>query len=519
VAALRSVFQQTMPEELYIELFGSLESKCHLLLDKERKATAKSYHELERYIQERDHVFLYNQVFKNRSTDPETGDVKWYPKDYDALIGFRCFVVDIDEVDATNIRSVIEMIMSAPILPNYINLTGNGLHLYFLFDALHNMKHSAWLMAYRNETSIESERDIYVTIKQGMISWFNGTTAGSDVRNHLAQPSRLAGSKTKNRNKRTILYKVSDTKYSIQHIAELVGVGLPDKERIRLWKKQKDAEWRRERKKRQMASASIPFSLLEFFDHEVPESALEVVDHGDTSNDTDGDTDGDPVIVNVSRKHQFDWEKMQQQILDDRNRELQWKTEYYAEQKRIRAEKKASAGYQALKVAQRRGLESQYRQFREQMFNGAMLGNRADLLHIFWNRAPAYQKDTDIIFHDFWELVSRCNVLSRDKITEKQVWKIISGPHWDYSDDSIFNRIGITITMTNKKTEERQRLKDENQEKWKRILLICESELEANPKLSDRQLTKVINSYSIKVCHKTISTRFEIKELRAKLGL
>jgi hypothetical protein len=519
-AALRDAFQQTVPEELYIELFGSLESKCHLLLDKERKATPKSFYELERYTQGHGDVFLYNQEFKYRDVDPLAGRVIWYPKTYDALIGFRCFVVDIDEVDAGNIRSVIEMITTAPILPNFVNLTGNGLHLYFLFDALHNMKYSAWLMAYDNGTRIETERDVYVTIKQGMIAWFNGSTAGSDVRNHLAQPSRLAGSKTKNRNKRTILYKVSDTKYSIQHIAELVGVGLPDKERIRLWKKQKDAEWRRERKKRQMASVSIPLSLLDFFDRDAPESALEVV-HSDTSNDTDtdGDTDGDPVIVKVSRKYQFDYEKFRQQILDDRNHELQWKTEYYAEQNRIRAEKRASVGYQQLKVAQRRGLESQYKQFRQQMFDGAMLGNRADLLHIFWNRALAYQKDTDIIFHDFWELVSHCNVLSRDKITEKQVWKIISGPHCDYSDDSIFNRIGITITMTNKKTEERKQRSEERKSTWKRVLLICESELESNPKLSDRQLTKIVNSYGIKVCHKTISTRFEIKELRVKLRM
>jgi len=150
VSALRDEFQQTMPEELYIELFGSLESKCHLLLDKATKATPKSFSELEQYIQDHGDVFLYNQEFGYKDVDPHTGRVIRYPKTYNALTGFRCFVEDIDEVDASNIRSVIEMIMSKPILPNYINLTGNGLHLYFLFHALHDMKHSAWRMAYVN---------------------------------------------------------------------------------------------------------------------------------------------------------------------------------------------------------------------------------------------------------------------------------------------------------------------------------------------------------------------------------
>jgi hypothetical protein len=125
----------------------------------------------------------------------------------------------------------------------------------------------------------------------------------------------------------------------------------------------------------------------------------------------------------------------------------------------------------------------------------------------------------DIVFRDFFQLVDQCNMLSSSKITEKQVRNIITGPHCDYTDESIFNRIGLTIKMTNKKTEERKQLSSERMEKWRRILFICESELQVNPKLSDRQLTKIVNSYGIAVCHKTISTRLEIKELRARLLL
>ena len=73
--------------------------------------------------------------------------------------------------------------------------------------------------------------------------------------------------------------------------------------------------------------------------------------------------------------------------------------------------------------------------------------------------------------------------------------------------------------MTNKKIEVRKQRSSERMEKWRRILLICESELQEDPKLSDRQLTKLINSYGIAVCHKTMSTRLEIKELRARMLL
>ena len=228
-------------------------------------------------------------------------------------------------------------------------------------------------------------------------------------------------------------------------------------------------------------------------------------------------------MSNPNSKYRFNFVGLAQRILVDGDWE-KGSVEYLIreEQMKLWMEKKARAASpeaQKRKVAQRRGLESQYNQFKQQMINGAMLGNRADLLHIFWNRAPAYQKDMDIIFRDFYELVDHCNQLSRDKITEKQVWKIISGLHRDYSDESIFNRIGITIKMTNKKTEERKQRKEESKEKWRRILLICESELQEDPKLSDRQLTKIIKSYGIAVCHKTMSTRLEIKELRARMLL
>ena len=514
VSALRDEFKQTMPEELYVELFGSLESKCHLLLDKGTKATAESFYELEQYILDHGDIFLYNQEFRYKDVDPVTGKVIGYPKTYNALTGFRCFVVDIDYVDASNIQSVIDMIKSRKILPNYINLTGNGLHLYFLFDALHDMKHSSWLMAFINGTSIGSERDVYVTIKQRMISWFKDSTAESDVRNHLAQPSRLPGSKTKNRNKRTILFKVTDVKHSIQHIAELTGIELPDKESIHQWKR-KIARDQRRRAKTPKDAASKPASLHDLFDSDEPESALTAPAVDDEVNVASHDVD------NPNSKYRFSFDGLAQRILVDGDWEKgSLEDLILEEQMRLWAEKKARAASPEAhmrKIAQRRGLESQYNQFKQQMFSGAMYGNRADLLHVFWNRAPLYQKDMDIISRDFYELVDHCNQLSRDKITDKQIMNIISGPHYDYSDEAIYNRIGITISMTNKKTDERQRLRDENKEKWKRILMICESELQTNPKLSDRQLSKIINVYGISVTHKTISTRLEIKELRARL--
>jgi hypothetical protein len=513
-SALRDVFQQTVIEELHIELFGSLESKCHVLAD-ERKATARSFYELESLIQEHNDVFLYNQEFKNRSVDPETGDVKWYPKDYDALTGFRCFVEDIDEVDASNIHSVIDMIMSKPIRPNYINLTGNGLHLYFIFDALHDMKHSAWLMAYVNGTSIESERDVYVAIKQGMIAWFHSSTAESDVKNHLAQPSRLPGSKTKNRNKRTILFKVSDTKYSIQHIASLVGIELPDEESIREWKKKVAADQRRWRKQMPKDTASKPASLHDLFDYDAPEPMLEVTTIEDEVNVASHDVD------NPESKYRFNFDGIRQRMIDEDIFEQESpETQYYAELKRLRAEKNASAGYQKRKIAQRRGLESQYQQFKQYCHDVARHGKRADLLHIFWNRAPLYQQDQNVIQRDFDDLFVYCNALHRTKkVTMKQYNSIVNGPRIPYRNGSISRHLDVDLKFKNKSKDEMLRKRDEKNEKWKRILLICESELQADPKLSDRQLTKILNTYGIKVCHKTISTRFEVKELRARLRM
>ncbi|QXE89172.1 hypothetical protein KP001_12020 [Geomonas subterranea] len=517
--ALSGMFQQAMNEELYIELFGSLESKCHVLAD-ERKKTAKSFYDLDRIIQEHNDVLLYNQEFVGVLIDPQTKEKKWYPKDYDALVKFRCFVDDIDKVNAGNIQAVIDMIMTAPILPNYINLTGNGIHLYFLFDATHDMKHSAWRMAYVNDTTIESERNVYINVKQEMIKWFKGSTAYSDVSNHLAQPSRLAGSKTKNRNKRTILFKVSDTKYSIQHIAGLFNIDLPDEESIRQWKKKVDAD--KKRWKKAKGQSNHVATLLDFTDpddasgNDMVHLSRAVVSCTDMAPDVDH--------ANPNSKYRFDFTEVVQRVLSDYTEHMNSPEEKLLERfRRLRAESKAKAEAdprrQQRKIAGRRGLESQYNQFKQQMFNGVHGGNRANALHIFWSRAAAYQKNEDVIFTDFCDLLSLCNSMRGKKITEKQVSKILCGPRIKYPDDSIFKRTGIMIVMTNSKNKERQKRKDNKTKKWELILKICESELLENDRLSDRQLTTKINAFGIPVSNKTISSSLKIKELRAKLNL
>lgn len=527
-STLRDAFQQTVTEELYIELFGSLESKCHLLLNEQRKWTAKSFHELEQHIQENDHVFLYNQVFENRAVDPETGEVIWYPKTYDALIGFRCFVVDIDHVDARNIRSVIEMIKSKPILPNYINLTGNGLHLYFLFDALHDLKHSTWRMAKVNETTSESERETYVVLKQKMIAWYSSSTAKSDTDNHLAQPSRLPGSKTKNRNKQTILFKVSDIKYSIQHIAGLFGIDLPDEESIRRWKKKVNAD-RRKWKKEQKVSASKPAPLQDFFGSDEPESRPEsrpetrpepmlVVEEVD-DNVCGGDCE--PGTVNVNSKYRFSFDGLAQRISEDWDGELNCpRNKFYEELKKLRAEKKAKAATpesQKRRIAQRRGLESQYEQFTQYCRDVAQYGKRRLLLHIFWNHAPWYQKDQIVIQRDFDDLFLLCNSLHHTEITKQQYNSIVTGPSYKYTKKTISDLLCVELKFKNKKNDKLKYNRDANDNMWKRIYVICESTLKINPRCGWEHLLNTVNSYGMKVCDKTLRTRSEIKELKARM--
>lgn len=514
-SALRDDFRETPIEPFYVDLFGSLDARCHLLLNEKRKWTAKSFYELEQHVQENDHVFLYNQVFKYKSVDPETREEIRNPKTYEALLGLRCIVVDIDHVDAGNIRSVIEMITSKPILPNYVNLTGNGLHLYFLFDTIHDMYHSAWLIAFYNDTKRESEREVYGKIKQKLIASFNGSTAESDKNNHLAQPSRLPGSKTKNRNKRTILFKVSDTKYSIQHIARLFGIELRDEEEIRQWKKKVDAARRKWKKEQEAATTSTPTTFLDFLDTDESEQMLDVVD-GDE--DACAVTD-EVTFENVNSKYKFKFEGLLQRVTDEDAREQDSpEAKFYAEQYRLRAEKKARAATpegQKRKIAQRRGLESQYEQFRQYCRDVAQHGKRRPLLHIFWNHAPWYQKDQNVIQRDFDDLFNHCNALHRTKVTRQQYNSIVNGPHYPYTKETISHLMGVELKFKNKRQDELKQRADAKDNMWKRIYLICETTLEINPRCSWGVLNNTVKSNGIDVSEKTLRTRSEIRKLKA----
>ena len=516
---LGEYFERSTPDDLYIALRRKLKFKCDLLVETDpdnpdiKMKFSRRFDELEDMINKHDTIFLYTQRFRDKSIDYSTNEIKWGSREIVNILKLNCFVVDIDEISSTTIDGVIQRILECPILPNYIVNTGNGLHLYFLFDKTHDFYTATAYMGYRTRTKREDNFTPYVSVKQGLISWYEGLSVVSDVKNHLAQGSRLFGSKTKNKNVRTQVFFVCDKRYSIQHIGDLHGVALPSVDMI----KQHAAKLKvyKETKKNEVnlvASTSLENFLDDISLDDIrnnPNSILVQTENEDI----------EPVYSATSYRPKFNWDSMTEQVRAEdeefrRSKEYLWQLEQIESRKQYYASDK----HRQFTHAQKKGYESQYRQFKQLMRSGVHVNIRRDCLHIFWNRAPLYGADSSTILSDFYEFASHCNSLSERKVTKKQIDEIVNGRHYDYTKETILQKVGIEIEFENIKEINREKARKVYESKWIKILAISEILLTDNIKMSGNALAEELNNHNIKVCAKTIYTRPEIKALRERIA-
>lgn len=517
---LGEYFERSTPEDLYIALRRKLKFQCKLLVETDpdnpdiKIKFSCRFDELEDMINKYDTIFLYTQWFRDKKFDYSTNEIKWGSREIADMLKLNCFVVDVDEISSATIGGVIQRILGCPILPNYIVNTGNGLHLYFLFDKTHDFFTATAYMGYRTGTKREDNFDPYIWIKQGLISWYKGLSVVSDERNHLAQPSRLFGSKTKNKNVRTQVFYVCDKRFSIQYIGDLHGVSLPSVDTIKQHATKNIKEYK-ERMKNEVTEVTST-SLENFLDdislddaQSKPNSMLIETENEDTGS----------VNSSTTTRLKFNWDSITEQVCAEKDasrndRVYLWQLEQIESRKRHYASDK----YAQMTRTQKKGYESQYRQFKQLMMCGVHVNIRRDCLHIFWNRAPWYGADSGTILSDFYELVFHCNSLSKRKVTKKQIDEIVSGRHYDYAKETIFQKVGIEIVFENNKEIERERARKAHESKWKKIMAISEILLTDNVKMSGNALTKELNNHNVEICAKTIYASPEIKELRERIA-
>lgn len=496
---LREHFNQASAESLYVDLFGNLKNNCKLLINNNKKEKS-NFSNLKYFIENYDTVFVYTQFFTDYKYDYNTGEESWYRRTMEHLIALKSFVIDLDGIRMSNIHTAIARINEVPVKPNYIVNSGNGLHLYYIFDKKHDVKASSGLMAVLSRRPKTECLKVYTEIKQGMIGWFSGFEFKSDTDNTLVQPTRLFGAKTKNPNLYTQIFKCSDTKCSIYQLANILDIDIPDEETLKEWK-QYVKEFKQSKKEERRKAIEQKYKRLNdgsTYDYE----NWHIIDSNSISNS----------------KYKVNWDEFKQKVRES-DEEYKNSVEYiksqewYAENKTKRKNRKIT-----FKDVQRKGQLSQYEQFKEQVRNVARKGNRRNCLHVFWNRALLYTNDKEMIRRDYDEMVGYFQTLApyKDRLTDEQIDEILNGHFYQYSNNKIFQRTGLKIQFVNNKEKERQEAKVKREERRKLILELSEEVIKDNPDISLRKLTDILNKHGISISHKTVSMMEEIKEMKRK---
>ena len=500
---LKSHFDESCSEDMYVDIFQSLKHKCHLLIDQWQKFPNVTYDSLIDYVIKYDTVFIYPQTFESYYKG------KYYPKDIEAVISFKCIVVDIDEVTSSNIYLAISKIKAMAIQPNYVVNSGNGLHLYYIFSEMHNMKGSIGLIAYHDDKTqlnkcltqniiyhekYQEYRDLYSKVKNGMICWFDDLPMKADHKNHLVQPIRLFNSKTKNPNIYTQIFRITNVKHSFQEIASRFGIELPEESVIRDFVKFSNSiknkkRYEKTKKKNEQEAKKIST---------VPTS-------------------------NTQRNFHFDREEFTKQMLADELKEKESEEYKFFQRLKDQREKVFREKYsekKPLSKAQGKGRLSQYHQFKNIIKNSGKVGNRRNCLYVFWNRAHQYTKNKDMILLDYNEIADHFRSLSYShKLTDAQINEILKNDSVRLRDDTIYRMTGVRIVFERKQDQLRKTAKEQTKLKKdserQRIIEIASDILIKNPLEGYRGLSDVLKLLGINKSFKTLSMMEEIRRLKS----
>jgi hypothetical protein len=499
---LKSHYQEAFQEDLYIDMLGSLNATCDLLLNECIPRNRISFNSLLEYIQSYHTVFIYPQIF-----DPYCMGKK-FSHEEESLNSLKCIVVDIDEVDFDKLQRVIDKIQKASVKPNYVVNSGGGLHLYYIFTEKHNVKASIGMTAYQDYNVYESKclvhnipyhsdyekyLGIYKEIKQGMISWFDDNSMVADHQNHLVQPIRLFGSKTRNPDYYTQIFKITDEKHSIQNIAELFGIELFDEEDIKQWVKYSK-------------------SILNKNNYQRAKKKLEL----EKKVKLESTSAPSKPLINT----RFNFDRFKEQILlndfEHFNAPDQLAMyQYYADQKQKRQSKKSPTKAQAQAI----GRLSQYRQFKKMIWDAVEGGKRRDCLFVFWQRAGMYNKDKETLLNDYHEMASYFKTIRhKNKLTDKEIHDITQQDIMGISDIKIKSMIGVDVKFVRLQEQVREnnieRTRVNKEAKRKLIIDIVTRIYTDNPDQSIRGLPELLKAHGIKISFKTLSRMEEIRKLK-----
>lgn len=484
-------YMATEAQEIYNIIFGDLTKERPLFLrDIKKPIIAKGYKDILKYIEEYDTVFVYLQEFR-----------KSYSRAHSSIDSMYALVVDLDGVRAHNLHEVIELVEKAPLKPNLIVSSGNGVHLYYLLKEPFPFYCFTYVSAIASyDANIQlSRKGAFKVIKEihkAICSWYRKPDQDYKIDVlHLSQPLRMCGAKTKNPEYRTEGFMVTDHRVDMEELAELVGVKLVDEEIVPFLKardpqfieehaaylkemelaaKKEDAD-----RKRNTEMARASFRGYRANREAFIEKMKQVF--GRETNTTQGGNNGEMEVV------------------DEVPRQTQ-KLRYQRE----------SQGRRSFDL---------FTETAKKIGDGAKPGNRHNLLHILCSRGGMYRIPIEQLTKTVHKMAEHFTTIDpTDPISDDDIRSALTAyeKRWKYRNSYVLEKTGVDLSMENKKTLERAASRVKKSERNSNVVEIAKFIFEEAPKTSLRQFYKILTEdYSMDVSRSWVVGNEAIKEIKA----
>ena len=494
---LGSLFKETSAIDIYEKMFKDMTVERPLFIgDLEKPKIAKNYDDIQKHIEEYNTVFVYLQEFR-----------KSYSRKHISIDSIYGFIVDIDSVRSHNIQEIIDLIKVAPLKPNIVVSSGNGLHLYYLFDKVfqfYNYTYSIALYSYMANI-VANRRSVFKVVKdvyKEVCGWYEKKGSSYIVdKLHLSQPLRMCGAKTKNSLYRTQGFVVSDHRVILEDLADMVEVEFIDDEVLSLMM---DAEAHR--------TAEI---ILDDSGNTVTE---ELLGGGDVLGI--GDDDAVDTVIVGKKENDFMaeyrkdpkgwWDGMASSVLEEYKRQ-QEENHLYAAALPVKPKKESKSNYDIYYETVRR------------IRKGATIGHRQRLLHVLSSRGSMHQIPIEQVTKDVNDLAEYFTSENPTlPMTDSDISSALHGyeQRWRYTNAFVLSDTGVDLQVENKEFTRRENNRKTKAAKIRKILAIAAFVFDENPKTSFRQLWGILKEdYSIHVARGWVTEREEIRDMKAKCML
>ncbi len=456
---LESQFSIATLEAVYTSIFGSTDSKCTILPTYNTSDLENHTHSVSKVSYQELPRYIDQHplvaLYPTTFFGYDTKNKKYYPTTLESIEYINDIIVDIDGVTANELPLVLHPIMNMKIQPNFVVNSGHGIHIHYVLSEPYPIRAAIGLMAR------------YYGLKD---------TA--------CQPSH-------------IIYHKEFNQY--------LDVFKNIKKKMISWFDNSSATFHPDD-----TNLALPIRM---FCSKTKNPCIYTV----------------PYIVSDVKHSLEDIAEFLGFVIPDTKDAKEWSTKW-SKQTSKRPKKKIYANTSSdlstpvktyfrkknINIYKTTGNKEQYNQFVYMIKKNAKEGNRRNSLYVFWQRAPLYTKNKDLIKTDYASLVDYFQTLSSNPLTTSDIEGVLKSSITGITNKTIFEKIGHNVRFENKEKENRANKKSTKEQIKNETIEKCKSIFEEFGKISLRELSDLLKKEGCDINYSTLSRMEEIKILLQK---